>query len=116
MDEYMLTAPGLPGMFRIQLFTAPRARSVGLVTQHVGERMSLLNGAERFAAAVWEQRLPIGGPPAGVGAAQLWPEGTIQESRFPRVVFAEASRYRLRRRQHQKDQHFTEIRVSNTVR
>ncbi|MFD5066146.1 hypothetical protein, partial [Streptomyces sp. NPDC058394] len=35
-------------------------------------------------------------PPVWV-ERQLWPEGSMQETRFRRVVFAEASRYRLRR-------------------
>ncbi|MFD5065758.1 hypothetical protein, partial [Streptomyces sp. NPDC058394] len=55
VDEHMFTVPGLPGTFRLQLFTAPGARSVAVVTQHVGEGMGLMNGAERFAAAVWER-------------------------------------------------------------
>ncbi|MGW2272592.1 hypothetical protein [Streptomyces yangpuensis] len=97
VDEHMFTAPGLPGTFRLQLFTAPGARSIAVVTQHAGEGMSLLNGAERFAAAVWERHCPEEDLPPVWVERQLWREGSVQETRFRRVVFAEANRYRLRR-------------------
>ncbi|MEC4575082.1 hypothetical protein [Streptomyces virginiae] len=97
VDEHMFTAPGLPGTFRLQLFTAPGARSVAVATQQAGEGMTLLNGAESFAAAVWELYCPEEDLPPVWVERQLWPDGSIQETRFRRVVFAEASRYRLRR-------------------
>ncbi|MGW4789515.1 hypothetical protein [Streptomyces sp. NPDC004230] len=56
VDDHMFTAPGLPGTFRLQRFTAPGARPVAVATQIAGaEGMGLMNGAERFAGAVWER-------------------------------------------------------------
>ncbi|MFM9452501.1 hypothetical protein [Streptomyces europaeiscabiei] len=97
VDDHMFTAPGLPGTFRLQLFTAPGARPVAVATQIAGEEgMGLMNGVERFAGAVWERHCPAEGVPPVWVERQLWPEGSIQEVRFRRVVFAEADRYRPR--------------------
>ncbi|MER0476777.1 hypothetical protein ABR737_00120 [Streptomyces sp. Edi2] len=97
VDEHMFTAPGLPGTFRLQLFTAPGARPVAVETQIAGaEGMRLMNGVERFAGAVWERHCPDQDQPPVWVERQLWPEGAAQETRFRRVVFAEADRYRPR--------------------
>ncbi|MFE4328997.1 hypothetical protein ACFRQM_05930 [Streptomyces sp. NPDC056831] len=96
VDEHMFTAPGLPGACRLQLFTAPGVRPVAVVTQIAGEGMSLMNGAERFAGAVWERHCPDEDLPPVWVERQLWRAGSIQETRFRRVVFADADRYRPR--------------------
>ncbi|MDN3271463.1 hypothetical protein [Streptomyces sp. MA15] len=97
VDDHMFTVPGLPGTFRLQLFTAAGARPVAVATQIAGaEGMSLMNGVERFAGAVWERHcLAEDQPPVWV-ERQLWPERSLQETRFRRVVFAGADRYRPR--------------------
>jgi hypothetical protein len=46
------------GTFRLQLFTAPGARPVAVATQTSGEGGSLVNQAERYAAAVWRRHFP----------------------------------------------------------
>ncbi|MFD7705424.1 hypothetical protein [Streptomyces caelestis] len=97
VDDHMFTAPGLPGTFRLQLFTAPGARPVAVATQIAGaEGMSLMNGAERFAGAVWERHCPAEDQPPVWAEQQLWPEQPHQETHFSRVVFADADRYRPR--------------------
>ncbi|MFF1407665.1 hypothetical protein [Streptomyces sp. NPDC058294] len=94
VDDHMFTAPGLPGTFRLQLFTAPGARPVAVATQIAGEEgMSLMNGVERFAGAVWERHCPDQDLPP------VWVERQMElhapgETRFRRVVFAGADRYR----------------------
>ncbi|MFE2046779.1 hypothetical protein ACFXAZ_38870 [Streptomyces sp. NPDC059477] len=95
VDEPMFTAPGLPGTFRLQLFTAAGARPVAVATQIAGEEgMGLTNGAERYAGAVWERHCPDEEVPPVWVERQLWWEGSRQETRFRRVVFAGADGYR----------------------
>ncbi|MFF8994502.1 hypothetical protein ACF09H_32180 [Streptomyces sp. NPDC014983] len=94
VDDPMFTAPGLPGTFRLQLFTAAGARPVAVATQVPGEGMGLMNGVERYAGAVWERHCPDEGAPPVWVERQLWPDGAGQESRFRRVVFAGADGYR----------------------
>ncbi|MYZ41040.1 MULTISPECIES: hypothetical protein, partial [unclassified Streptomyces] len=95
VDDHMFTAPALPGTFRLQLFTAPGARPVAVVTQIAGaEGMSLMNGVERFAGAVWERHCPDQDLPPVWVERQLEAQGALRESRFRRVVFAGADRYR----------------------
>ncbi|WP_055692570.1 hypothetical protein [Streptomyces prasinus] len=63
VDDQMFTTPGLPGTFRLQLFTAPGARPVAVATQIASpEGMSLMNVVERFAGAVWERHCPDQAP------------------------------------------------------
>jgi hypothetical protein len=91
----MFTAPTLPGTFRLQLFTASGARPVAVATQIAdAEGMSLMNGAERFAGAVWERHCPDEDLPPVWVERQIWPERSRQETRFRRVRFAGADRYR----------------------
>ncbi|MFK0142450.1 hypothetical protein [Streptomyces murinus] len=95
VDEAMFTAPGLPGTFRLQLFTAPGARAVAVATQIGGEEgMGLMNGVERYAGAVWERHCPDQEVPPVWVEWQLWPEGSGREARLRRVVFAGADGYR----------------------
>ncbi|WP_446046438.1 hypothetical protein [Streptomyces olivaceus] len=94
VDEPMFTAPGLPGTFRLQLFTAAGARPVAVATQVPGEGMGLMNGAERYAGAVWERHCPEREVPPVWVERQLWPGSVRQESRWRRVVFAGADGYR----------------------
>ncbi|WP_328863100.1 hypothetical protein [Streptomyces sp. NBC_00306] len=98
VDDHMFTAPGLPGTFRLQLFTAPGARPVAVATQIAGaEGMGLMNGVERFAGAVWERHCPAEDLPPVWVERQLWPEGELQETRFRRVMLVpSADRYRPR--------------------
>ncbi|MCX4783881.1 MULTISPECIES: hypothetical protein [unclassified Streptomyces] len=95
VDDHMFTAPMLPGTFRLQLFTAPGTRPVAVATQiALAEGMGLMNGAERFAGAVWERHCPDQDLPPVWVERQIWPEGSRQQTRFRRVVFAGADRYR----------------------
>jgi hypothetical protein len=66
-----------------------------VATQVAGEEgMGLMNAAERYAGAVWERHCPEQEVPPVWVERQLWPEGSRQETRFRRVVFAGADRYR----------------------
>ncbi|MGW6202057.1 hypothetical protein ACWF9B_00150 [Streptomyces sp. NPDC055089] len=95
VDEHMFTASGLPGTFRLQLFTAPGVRPVAVATQLMGEEgMSLMNGAERFSGAVWERYCPEEDLPPVWVERQLWPEDSPRETYLKRVSFAEATPYR----------------------
>jgi hypothetical protein len=97
LDDHMFTAPGLPGTCRLQLFTAAGARPVAVATQIAGaEGIGLMNGVERFAGAVWERHCPEENQAPVWVERQLWREGALQETRFRRVVFADADRYRPR--------------------
>jgi hypothetical protein len=95
VDDHMFTAPALPGTFRLQLFIAPGARPVAVVTQIAGEEgTSLMNGVERFAGAVWERHRPDDDLPPVWVEHQLEARGAVRGSRFRRVVFAGTDRYR----------------------
>ncbi|MGW2100164.1 hypothetical protein ACWCPX_21105 [Streptomyces olivaceoviridis] len=97
VDDHMFTAPGLPGTFRLQLFTADGARPVAVATQVAGaEGTSLMNGAETFAGAVWERHCPDQDQPPVWVERQLWPQGPLEETCFQRVMFDGGDRYRLR--------------------
>jgi hypothetical protein len=57
----MFQAPSWSGRrmtFRLQLFTGPYLKPVAIATQVRGEGLSLVNGAEAVASAVWEQLTP----------------------------------------------------------
>ena len=60
VDEHMFTVARAlgPTTFRLQLFTATGLRPVAVVTQPEREGLSLVNGAERYAAAGWMRYLP----------------------------------------------------------
>ncbi|GLF98028.1 hypothetical protein [Streptomyces yaizuensis] len=94
VDEPVFTAPGLPGTFRLQLFTAPGARPVAVAIQAASEGTGLMNGAERYAGAVWERHCPQEEAPPVWVERQLWPEGSRQETRYRRVVFTGADGHR----------------------
>ncbi|MFM9633282.1 MULTISPECIES: hypothetical protein [Streptomyces] len=95
VDDHMFTAPGLPGTLRLQLFTAAGARPIAVATQIAGEEgKTLMNGAETYAGAVWERHCPDQDLPPVWVERQLWPQEPVQETRFRRVVFAGADRYR----------------------
>ncbi|MEV5177972.1 hypothetical protein AB0L10_44870 [Streptomyces flaveolus] len=94
VDDPMFTTPGLPGTFRLQLFTAAGARPVAVATQSAGEGMSLMNGAEQYAGAVWERHCADEEAPPVWVEQQLGLEESSQEPRFQEVVFAGADGYR----------------------
>ncbi|MGW5497449.1 hypothetical protein [Streptomyces olivaceoviridis] len=97
VDDHMFTAPGLPGTFRLQLFTADGARPVAVAIQVAGaEGTSLMNGAETFAGAVWERHCPEQDQPPVWVERQLWPQGPLEETCFQRVMFDGGDRYRPR--------------------
>ena len=56
LDEHMFTVGATP--FRLQLFTAPGLRPVALTTQFHGEGAALVQGATRFAEAIWQRCCP----------------------------------------------------------
>ncbi len=97
VDEAMF-APGEPyprTTFRVQVFTAPGVRPVALATQEPWyEGCSLINGAERFVAAVWRRYLSQEADPP------LWIQHVILESKDDgcRLVdFTVTGRYQLTR-------------------
>ncbi|MFE7794250.1 hypothetical protein [Streptomyces sp. NPDC057460] len=53
-----------------------------------------MNRVERFAGTVGERHCPAEDQPPVWVERQLWPERSPQETRFRRVVFAGADRYR----------------------
>jgi hypothetical protein len=60
-DDHMFAVPhpfGRPASFRLQLFTTPGFRPVAVATQTISEGASLVNAAERYAAAVWQEHFP----------------------------------------------------------
>jgi hypothetical protein len=75
------------------LFTAPGVRPVAVVTQVAGEGTGLMNAAERYAGAVRKRYCPDQEVPPLWVERQLWPEGSGQDSRLQRVVFAGAGGY-----------------------
>lgn len=79
VDEHRFVGkpgPPLDATFRLQLFTAPGLRPVAIATQTMREGMSLTNGAELFAAAVWRRYLPEDGePPVWIQLCQLRSRG-----------------------------------------
>jgi hypothetical protein len=68
LDEHMSTVGRddrrKPATFRLQLFIAPGARPVAIVTQHLGEDGALGNERELYAEAVWRQHCPRTGAAA----------------------------------------------------
>ncbi|MER6563185.1 hypothetical protein ABT300_36735 [Streptomyces sp. NPDC001027] len=95
VDDHMFSAPALSGTFRLQLFTAPGTRPVAVATQIAGEEgMSLMNGVETFTGAVWEKHCPDQDLPPVWVERQLELQGALEETRFRRVVFDGADRYR----------------------
>ncbi|MGW2035242.1 hypothetical protein [Streptomyces sp. NPDC001811] len=94
VDDHMFTAAGLPGTIRLQLFTAEGTRPVAVATQVSGaEGVSLVNGVERFAGAVWERHCPDQDQPPIWVEGRLRPQGSFEETHFQRVEFAGADRY-----------------------
>lgn len=67
LDDHMFSVDlgwAKPSTFRLQLFTAPNARPVAIATQTPSEGMSLTNGAERYAVAVWHRYFPDDAEPS----------------------------------------------------
>ncbi len=80
--------------FRIQVFTAPGLRPVGIATQIPGQDgRSLTNAAEIYAAAVWERLCPEEAQPP------IWIENQLLQStaepRLKVVRFGHAEPFRL---------------------
>lgn len=98
VDDHMFrarTATGHESTFRLQLFTAPGTRTVAVATQTAGEGMFLANGAERFAAAVWERHFPADSQPPVWIQRQLRDMTTHFPEVFQLVIFAGVHPYRL---------------------
>ncbi|MFG2304527.1 hypothetical protein [Actinacidiphila glaucinigra] len=99
VDDHMFrarTATGHESTFRLQLFTAPGTRPVAVATQTAGEGTFLTNGAERFAAAVWERHFPADPQPPLWIQRQLRDTTTHFPEVFQLVIFADVHPYRLR--------------------
>ncbi|GAB3286950.1 hypothetical protein GCM10027456_82990 [Kineosporia babensis] len=79
--------------FRLQLFTGPGLRPVAVVTQAVGEGLSLTNGAERFAEAVWSRFFADDPQPPLWIQILLMGEGS--RTRFTPVQFTVAGAHQL---------------------
>ncbi len=83
----------VPGTFRLQLFTAPRHRSVAIATQVSGDGPSLTNRAETYAAAVWQRHCPDeSGPPVWI---EHYPDIDIG-SHYALVTFEVGGTFHLR--------------------
>ncbi|WP_204008461.1 hypothetical protein [Virgisporangium aurantiacum] len=79
VDEHMFRVGDDSGpTFRVQVFIASGLRPVAVVTQLDNEGMSLTNGAERYAAAVWKRYLPAELLPPIWIARQLMTYGTSE--------------------------------------
>jgi hypothetical protein len=82
-----------PATFRLQLFTAPRARPVAVVIQKAGEGAGLINEGERYAEAVWQRHCPAEPRPP------VWIERFLLPSHnhddFTVVTFPVTGHYRL---------------------
>ncbi|MFZ0120738.1 MAG: carboxymuconolactone decarboxylase family protein [Pseudonocardiaceae bacterium] len=94
LDDHMFSVDlGLakPSTFRLQLFTTPNARPVAIATQTPTEGMSLTNGAERYAVAVWHQYFSDDKEPP------LWIQRELGHSReiFQLVSFTVGGRHGL---------------------
>ncbi|MFD4535653.1 hypothetical protein ACFWNL_18435 [Kitasatospora sp. NPDC058397] len=100
VDDHMFridNGSGVPWSFRVQLFTGEGLRPVAVVTQTMDEGASLMNAAERYAAAVWERLCPGEElPPLWVQRQLLGPSPALPEE-FELVTFGEAEPYRLRK-------------------
>ncbi|MFE6555655.1 hypothetical protein ACFVHS_45975 [Streptomyces sp. NPDC057746] len=100
VDDHMFRTPTATGhetTFRLQLFTEPGTRPVAVATQTTGEGVSLVNAAERFAAAVWERHCP------GDPEPPVWIKHQLGDTTpaacpevFQLVVFADTRPYWLR--------------------
>lgn len=82
-----------PATFRLQLFTAPRARPVAVVIQRAGEGAGLINEGERYAEAVWQRHCPADpGPPVWIERFLL---PSHDHDHFTTVTFPVTGPYRL---------------------
>lgn len=81
--------------FRLQLFTAAGVRPLAMATQICLDDpgASLMNGAERYAAAVWEEHFPNEAEPPLWIARMFLPGGDVNQSL---TSFKEIERYKLR--------------------
>ncbi|WP_331732040.1 hypothetical protein [Streptomyces sp. NBC_00989] len=97
VDEHMFSAlvtSGQSSTCRLQLFTADGARPVVVVTQVMGEGMSLTNAVEAFAAAAWERYCPQEVLPPVWVQRLLGSEGEALPTGFQVVRFTEGQPYR----------------------
>jgi len=96
LNEHMFaveTPTPRPATFRLQLFTAPGRSPVAVATQAGWEGPSLINGAERYAAAVWQRHFPADQQPPIWIQRQFLPGG--EPDPFQLVTFTAAGRYTL---------------------
>jgi len=96
VDEHMFTVERrgfAAATFRLQLFTASGLRPVVVVTQTDREGASLVNAAESYAAAVWQQVCPDQSEPPIWIQRQLLSSGN--HDRFALVTFAQATPFTL---------------------
>ena len=94
LDDHMFAVDlggAEPSTFRLQLFTAPDARPIAIATQTPTEGMSLTNGAERYAMAVWHRYFPDDAEPP------LWIQRELGRNReiFQSVTFTVDGRHGL---------------------
>lgn len=85
-------------LFRLQLFAAPGLRSVAVAIQNLEDGPSLINSAERYAAAVWERHCPTEPEPPVWVQRQLWSDrpGWGEKEKWQLVTFAETAPFELR--------------------
>ncbi|MET7901047.1 hypothetical protein ABZS86_06050 [Streptomyces sp. NPDC005355] len=97
VDDHMFSGSEqypTPGAFRLQLFTAAGARPVALAVQTMENGPSLVNGAEKYASAVWRCHRPHEVEPP------LWIQRQLDDlddetAPFQLVTFEVASDHRL---------------------
>lgn len=98
VDDHMFIVPEAYvsrnlGSFRLQLFLASGRRPVAVATQTLGEGMSLTNGAEEYAAAVWKQYCSGDAEPPIWIERQILPSGNFDFFRM--VTYTCTSQYHL---------------------
>jgi hypothetical protein len=96
VDEHMFAVdqPGRPpATFRLQLFTAPGARPVAVVTQEEREGQSLSNAAEEYATEVWRRHCVESAEPPIWIEHQLLPDKQMEQLLV--VTFTSAGPFQL---------------------
>jgi hypothetical protein len=93
--RYTVHTPTYRARFRLQLFTAPGVRPLAVAIQVCAKDpgASLMNGAERYAAAVWEKHFPADVVPPLWIARMLLPGDKINQSL---TSFTVVEKYKLR--------------------
>ncbi|GAA3840701.1 hypothetical protein GCM10022226_74000 [Sphaerisporangium flaviroseum] len=97
VDDHMFAVDQIghpPATFRLQLFTAPGAQPVAVVTQEEDEGQSLSNAAEQYAAEVWRRHCAESAQPPIWIEHQLLPDKQWEQMLV--VVFTTTGPFQLK--------------------